>query len=76
MTGVRESETGTRDLETRIRGECLEMPGQRLTIAQASRLWGLEERSCATLLDGLVGSGFLRRVGPYYFRADLGRLSA
>jgi len=76
MTGVLNTRSGLRDLEDRARGEFLEMPGERLTITQASRLWDIDERTVATLLDRLVESGFLRRVGPYYFRADLGHLSA
>ena len=54
-------------------GEYLEMPGQRLTTEQASRLWGVDERVSAAVLDRLVEARFLKHVGPYYFRADLGR---
>ena len=61
------------ELEARVRGEYDEMPGQRLTLAQAARLWGVDVTLGAALLNRLVDSGFLRRVGPYYFRADLGR---
>ena len=43
----------------RIRGEYLEMPGLRLTRAQAQRLWGLDEGTCTTLLDRLVDRKFL-----------------
>ncbi len=43
----------------RICGEYLEMPGLKLTPAQARRLWGLSERTCATLLGRLVESRFL-----------------
>ena len=38
------------DLENvvrRVRGEFMEMPGLRLTPAQAMRLWGLERETCA-----------------------------
>lgn len=45
----------------RARGEFLEMPGLRLTFQQARRLWGLDEETCASLLDTLVVSGFLVR---------------
>jgi hypothetical protein len=44
----------------RIRGEYLEMPGLRLTDRQAQRLWGLDQHTCAQLLDLLVGDKFLR----------------
>ena len=45
----------------RVRGEFLEMPGLRLTFQQARRLWGLDEETCACLLDILVAGGFLVR---------------
>jgi hypothetical protein len=51
------------DLESvvrRIRGEFREMPGLRLTPAQAMRLWGLERDACATVIERLVASAFLR----------------
>jgi hypothetical protein len=46
----------------RIRGEYHEMPGLRLTAAQARRFWGLDAPICDTLLAGLVRTGFLRRT--------------
>ena len=51
----------------RIRGEYLEMPGLRLTRAQAQRLWGLDERTCRLLLDSLTTDRFLvhRPDGSY-----------
>ena len=48
------------ELVGRIRAEFLEMPGLRLTVAQASRLWGLDEGACRHVIDVLVGSSFLR----------------
>src|SRR5262245_5863785 len=49
------------ELIHRARGEFLEMPGLRLTFQQAQRLWGLDEDTCASLLETLVVSGFLVR---------------
>ena len=46
----------------RVRGEFLEMPGLRLTEAQAQRLWGLDRESCAALLSALVDADFLFRT--------------
>lgn len=46
-------------LVTRIRGEYLEMPGLRLTLAQAQRLCGVERMLCKTVLDALVETKFL-----------------
>jgi hypothetical protein len=66
----------SRDLERRVCGEYAEMPGHRLTLAQACRLWNVDADASATVLDHLVESGFLRRVGPYYFRTDLGHATA
>jgi hypothetical protein len=43
----------------RVQGEFLEMPGLRLTHAQAKRLWGLDADSCEALLRSLVDSKFL-----------------
>jgi hypothetical protein len=51
----------TRDDEVlrRVQGEYLEMPGLRLTHAQARRLWGLDAASCEALLTALVDANFL-----------------
>lgn len=46
----------------RIRAEFNEMPGLRLTLAQATRLWGLEQRTCEAVIDVLVRREFLRRT--------------
>lgn len=43
----------------RVNSEFLEMPGLRLTCRQAQRLWGLDERTCAQLLQRLVDVKFL-----------------
>jgi hypothetical protein len=44
----------------RIRGEFNEMPGLQLTIAQAARLWGMDQAACRRVIDALVESAFLR----------------
>jgi hypothetical protein len=46
----------------RVQGEFLEMPGLRLTEAQARRLWGLDAASCGALLGALVDAKFLFRT--------------
>ena len=43
----------------RVQGEFLEMPGLRLTSAQARKLWGLDAASCEELLAALVEAKFL-----------------
>lgn len=44
----------------RVREEFREMPGLRLTPAQATRLWGLDLDTCREVIDLLVASAFLR----------------
>ena len=59
------------DVLRRVRGEYLEMPGLRLTIAQAQRLWGLDRSVCDALLGALVEAKFLFRTRDgAYMRAD------
>ncbi len=61
------------ELLRRIRGEYLEMPGLRLTVAQAERLWGLERTACDALLGALVDAKFLARTRDGAFiRLDAG----
>ena len=48
-----------RGILERIQGEFIEMPGLRLTPAQAQRLWGLDPGTCEKLLDALVRNQFL-----------------
>jgi hypothetical protein len=49
------------DICRRIRGEYMEMPGLRLTVTQAQRLWGLDRAACDTVLGALVNVEFLIR---------------
>jgi hypothetical protein len=46
----------------RVRAEFLEMPGLRLTFAQAMRLWGLDADDCERVMDALIRSCFLQRT--------------
>ncbi len=50
------------DVLQRIQGEYVEMPGLRLTAAQAQRLWDLERDVCNALLGALVDAKFLART--------------
>jgi hypothetical protein len=55
----------------RARGEFLEMPGLRLTVSQARRLWDLDATLCESLLFTLVETRFLVRLQDGAFvRAD------
>lgn len=46
----------------RIRSEFREMPGLRLTPAQAQRLFGLDPHHCGSILGALVDAGFLTKT--------------
>jgi len=46
-------------LAARIRAEYREMPGLRLTLAQACRLWQVDAAQCSVVLETLVQEGFL-----------------
>lgn len=48
-------------LVERIRAEYIEQPGLRLTEAQASRLWRLDEPTTRHALTELTGASFLQR---------------
>ena len=37
----------------------MEMPGLRLTLEQAQRMWALDATTCAALISSLVDTGFL-----------------
>ena len=56
----------------RIRGEFREMPGLKLTTAQAARLWHLDQASSRVFLDALVVDGMLKRKpdGVYLVASD------
>jgi hypothetical protein len=56
-------------LVTRIRGEYREMPGLRLTAAQACRLWQVDAATCEAVLQTLVAEGFLARMANGMFMA-------
>lgn len=59
--------TSPNALMDRIRGEYLEMPGLRLTVPQALRLWGLPKDICEYALARLVEDGFLHRTSDGAF---------
>lgn len=59
------------DVLQRIQGEFVEMPGLRLTPAQARRLWGLDRELCDALLATLVEANFLSKTRDgAYVRTD------
>ena len=54
-------------LVNRVRGEYLEMPGLRLTLPQAQRLFGLDPSACAMVLEKLTREKFLCNNGDGRF---------
>jgi hypothetical protein len=58
------------DLPALIHAEYDEMPGLRLTIPQAARLWNVDQQRCQQALDSLTKEGFLSRVRDSYMRRD------
>lgn len=46
----------------RVRSEFREIPGLRLTPAQAQRLWGLDRSTCEAVVDCLTQSRVLARA--------------
>ena len=60
-------------LHVRIRAEYNEMPGLRLTLAQAARLFNLEKASCQQALERLVSIGALWTNGREFLARDAGR---
>lgn len=47
---------------TRVRAEFLEMPGLKLTVPQAQRLWGVDRGTCEALIAELTERRFLSRT--------------
>jgi len=64
---------GDAHLLQRVHGEYMEMPGLRLTLAQACRLWNVDQATSLDVLNRLVAEEFLRLSGPHYVRAAAGR---
>ena len=60
------------EIARRVRAEYVEMPGLRLTEAQARRLWDMDADCCSTVLQNLVDAKFLhvRRDGTYARTSD------
>lgn len=52
----------------RIRSDYLELPGLKLTLAQAARLWALSDEAAAAALEELTAAGFLTCRDGLYLR--------
>jgi hypothetical protein len=51
-----------RALTDRIRAEFVELPGLKITTAQACRLWHADEGACHAAFAALIEEGFLRQM--------------
>ena len=73
VTAVRDTAptaTKIRDVLQRVQGEYRDMPGLKLTEAQAQRLLGIDCDTCAVVLTILIERGFLTRTANgLYVRA-------
>jgi hypothetical protein len=73
MTVVRDTAATTRtirDVLLRVQGEYRDMPGLKLTEAQAQRLLGIDCGTCAVVLQTLIERRFLKRTAnDLYVRA-------
>ena len=59
----------TETLVRRVRGEYYEMPGLRLTLAQACRLWQVDAAVCDAVLARLVNDRVLHRTREGHYVA-------
>jgi len=59
-----------REALERIQNEFHELPGLRLTVSQAQRLWRLDRNVCDALLAALVDARFLARTPDGAFVRD------
>ena len=64
------------ELHMRVLAEFREMPGLRLTLGQASRVFDIEPARCRQVLGLLVDAGCLATDGKAFAAADGGRRSA
>jgi hypothetical protein len=56
------------DLHLRIQAEFVEMPGLKLTLSQASRLFNLDRTECERVLSTLVDRRVLWHCGTMFAR--------
>jgi hypothetical protein len=57
-------------LVARVRGEYAEMPGLRVSLPQACRLWQVDASTCEMVLDLLVLEGFLSKTETGFYIAS------
>jgi hypothetical protein len=64
------------ELCARVEAEFVEMPGLRLTLPQAVRLFSIEPSQCQRVLETLVLTGHLATDGRAFSSPRIGRRSA
>jgi Fic family protein len=64
------------DVVCRVQAEFIEMPGLKLTVPQAQRLWGLDRPTCERVIDKLTATGFLVRTHDDAVMARASELTA
>ena len=60
----------------RVQGEFREMPGLKLTVRQAARLFSIEPARCERVLGALVHDGILATDGLQFARAGASEIRA
>jgi DNA-binding IclR family transcriptional regulator len=65
-----ETALSTHRLKVMIVGTFREMPGMRLNVSQAVRLFGVAPATCRALLEDLVRSGELCKARDGHYRLD------
>jgi hypothetical protein len=73
MEGICQRSILSDAIQRHVRAEFLEMPGLKLTIAQAQRLWGVDHATCEQLIEELMACRFLARTrdGAFMMRAAM-----
>lgn len=70
LATVRSQEHELHRLQSRVAAEFREMPGLKLTVSQAARLFDIEIARCERILGALVARGVLLTDGRAFVRAD------
>ena len=68
---ARHEDNDGQDVYRRIHAEFREMPGLRVTLAQATRLFSLDSIRCERVLTALVQTGVLRTDGRMFARRNV-----
>jgi len=61
-------------IRRRVRAEFAEMPGMRVTLEQAMRLWSLNRETCESAIGELMASHFLERDAHGRYKRAHGRV--